>query len=70
MHDLGQKMVGLAEIGQKIRAAVRLRVLGDGAADQAEGETLRFAGVDLYTPVVRPFAARKVFFVLPVVYRS
>ena len=67
VHDLGQKMVGLAEIGQKIRVAVRLRVLGDGAADQADGETLRFAGIDLYAPAVRPFAAREVLFVLFIV---
>ena len=66
MQDFRQKVVGLAEIGQQVFVAVRLRISGDGAAHKVKAEALRaLVGVELHLPAVHPFALGLVFLLHP-----
>lgn len=57
VHDLGEIVVGFAEVGQQLAVAVRLGVLCDRAADEMKAEALGAAvGVYLDLPDVQPLA--------------
>lgn len=59
MHDLGQEVIGLAEIRQQLLIAVGLGMSGDGTSDEMEAEPLcAVVGVQFYPLAIQPFPLR------------